>query len=61
MFLKNNQKGQIIVEYVLLLVIVVAIAATIVKVVASRDEGNPGFLIEAWDQMLKSIGSDLSD
>jgi uncharacterized protein (UPF0333 family) len=61
MSLKNSQKGQIVVEYVLLLLVVVAIAAGIVKTVASRDTSDPGFLIEAWDRMLKTIGSDLSD
>ncbi len=61
MSLKSNQKGQIVVEYVLLLLVVVAIAAGIVKTVASRDPSDPGFLIDAWDRMLNTIGSDLSD
>ncbi len=57
----SNQKGQIIVEYVLLLLVVVAIAAGIVRMVASRDPSDPGFLIDAWDRMLNTIGNDLSD
>ncbi len=58
---KTHQSGQIIVEYVLLLLVVVAIAAAIVKTVASRDPSDPGFLIDAWDRMLNTIGNDLSD
>ncbi len=55
------QRGQIVVEYVLLLLVVVTIAAAIVKTVASRDPSDPGFLISAWDKMLNTIGSDLND
>ncbi|HEY8272362.1 MAG TPA: hypothetical protein VIG33_15835 [Pseudobdellovibrionaceae bacterium] len=56
---KNN--GQVVVEYVLLLVIAVAIAALITKELVQRDPENPGILVEKWDSILKTIGEDLPD
>jgi hypothetical protein len=56
--ISNKSSGQIIVEYVLLLVVVVGVAALIVHGVASRSKDDPGFLIQAWDNMIKTIGSD---
>ncbi len=56
----NKQSGQIIVEYVLLLVVIVGIAALIVKGVASRNQDEPGFLIQAWDNLIQTIGNDLN-
>ncbi len=55
--LKSN-KGQIIVEYMLLLVIAVAVATLIVSQVSSRSETNPGFLIVKWRQIIQAIGTD---
>ncbi len=64
--LKNNkmplkQKGQIVVEYVLMLVVGVLIAFVIVNALINRNEEDPGYLITKWHSMLKAIGSDLSD
>jgi len=55
---KNRQRGQIIVEYILLLVIVVGLAALIVRGVVHRDKDEPGFLIKAWNNMIQTIGAD---
>lgn len=59
----RNQKGQVIVEYILLMVIVVAIASLLITQVVSRssDSDKQGFLIKKWDQMIRVIGSDLPD
>ena len=53
--------GQIIVEYVLLLMIGVAIAALITRVVVSRNPDSPGFLIVKWQQIIQTIGLDSTE
>jgi len=57
----KNKRGQIVVEYVLLLVIAVAVAALITKELVHRDPDSPGVLIKKWDDILKEIGKDLPD
>ena len=57
----GNQSGQVIVEYVLLLVIGVAMAALITRVMVSRNPDTPGFLIVKWSQIIKTIGEDYPD
>jgi hypothetical protein len=56
-----NQKGQIVVEYVLLLVIGVSIAALLVSQLTSRNPDNPGVLVSKWNEILVAIGSDVPD
>ena len=56
-----NQKGQIVVEYVLLLIIAVGIAALLTKQLVSRDSSNPGILTSKWSAILITIGADLPD
>lgn len=48
-------------EYVLLLVVAVAIAASLTRLLIGRDEGSPGFVIEAWNAILIEIGKDYPD
>lgn len=57
----RNERGQIIVEYVLLLVFAVTIAMLITRAMVSRDPGNPGFVVQAWHAALTQIGSDKAD
>jgi len=57
----RNRRGQVIVEYVLLLVIAVAIAALITRELVKRDPDNPGILTDKWNQILKTIGDDLPE
>ncbi len=57
----NNKRGQVVVEYVLLLVIAVAVAALITKELVRRDPESPGVLIKKWDDILKEVGNDLPD
>jgi len=49
------------VEYVLLLVIAVALATLITRELVKRDPENPGILVKKWDDILKTIGEDLPD
>lgn len=53
--------GQIVVEYVLLLVVAVSIASIIVFKVASRNPDNPGFIVAKWQEILQFIGDDMAD
>ncbi|MBK9323613.1 MAG: hypothetical protein IPM97_11840 [Bdellovibrionaceae bacterium] len=56
-----NSRGQVIVEYVLLMVIAVAVAALISRELVSRQEDSPGILVEKWHSILQTIGDDLPD
>ncbi|MEK2646131.1 hypothetical protein [Bdellovibrio sp. BCCA] len=58
--MKNN-RGQIVVEYVLLLVIAVGIAALLTSRLVSRNADNPGILVSKWHSILKTIGDDVPD
>lgn len=58
----KGQKGQIVVEYVLLLIVAVALGATIVSLMVGRSNPeNPGFVIQAWQRMIGTVGNDLAD
>lgn len=53
-----EQAGQVVVEYVLLLVVAVALATIVVVQVVQRDPDNLGFLIQKWSDIQKAIGAD---
>lgn len=53
-----SQKGQAILEYVLLLTIIVTLSALILAQMSSRDPDNPGFLIRHWQAIREQIGKD---
>ncbi len=57
----SQEKGQLIIEYVLLLFIVVFIANTLSKGLVGRGEGRSGAITAKWGQILETIGSDLGD
>ena len=56
-----NNRGQIVVEYILLLVIAVGLAALLTKQLVSRNIDEPGIITSKWFQILKDIGKDLPD
>jgi hypothetical protein len=58
---RQRRSGQVVVEYVLLLVIAVGIAGLVLRGCVSRNENQAGVVIQLWDQMLKFIGSDIPD
>ncbi len=58
---RQRQRGQIVVEYVLLLAITVSLAILITKTLIGRDNGNPGFVLAAWQTLITQIGADLAD
>ena len=57
----SNQKGQIVLEYVLILVVTVALASTIVSTMVKRsdNEDERGFIINSWSQLIDIIASDV--
>lgn len=57
----TSDRGQVAVEYVLLLITGVAIASLIISLVVSRSEENPGFLVVKWAQIINLISSDVID
>ena len=57
----QNSRGQVVIEYVLLLVIAVAVAALISKELVNRDPDNTGILVQKWLDIQNTIGSDVPD
>lgn len=58
----RNIRGQVIVEYLLIMVLMVAIAATLTKKLVGRgDDDNQGLIVKSWSRMIKAIGNDLPD
>lgn len=60
----SQQKGQIVVEYVLLLSIALTAALIIVSQLVKRDTTDPqnsGALIRKWQQMQESVAKDVQN
>ena len=60
---KKNQKGQILLEYILLIVIVVAIAQTLMSglIRRSSNKEDQGAIIKAWIEVSEVIAEDYAD
>ena len=56
-----QEKGQLVVEYVLLLFIVVFISGLLSKGLVGRRDGSSGVIINKWGQILETVGQDLGD
>ena len=54
----QSKKGQIVVEYVLLLLVSVTVAILITQQMVSRQTGSEGFLILKWQQLIQFIADD---
>lgn len=57
----GTQAGQIVVEYVLMLLVAIGIAVLMTNLIVSRQEGNEGFLIKAWGGIIETISKDPTD
>jgi hypothetical protein len=53
-----SSSGQIAVEYILLLFVVVTLWLLLVKGLVSRDPNSPGIVIQKWGQIIELIGQD---
>lgn len=56
----QNQKGQILIEYVLLLMIGLTIGNILVNKLTAYGN-NPGVIIQRWLQLWDGVGSDFPD
>ncbi|MBC7743291.1 MAG: hypothetical protein H7061_13925 [Bdellovibrionaceae bacterium] len=58
----KNKSGQILVEYLLLMVIAIGCATLLTKGLVGRGEGkSEGMLIRQWDKIIHVIGNDIPD
>jgi hypothetical protein len=57
----SGQSGQIVLEYVLLLIIAVAVASLMTTLMVNRNPNNPGFIVAKWMAILKTVGNDTAD
>lgn len=53
--------GQIVLEYVLLLIVAVSVATLITSMMVNRNPNSPGFLIRKWSAIITTIGRDPAD
>ena len=56
-----DRRGQIVVEYVLLLTVLLALATLIINFTISRSPGNEGFIIQKWMGIVETISQDYPD
>lgn len=59
--LRQKERGQIVVEYVMILFVAVVLAVYLVSTLVSRSPTTPGILITKWQAILVEIGKDLAD
>ena len=61
--MRTHSSGQIVIEYVLLLVIAVALATLIVGQMVGRgdDANDSGFMLRVWQSINRTIGDDYPD
>lgn len=57
----SKKTGQVLVEYLLLLVIAAGCASLLVKQLVNRSPAKPGLIINAWNRVLGGIGQDIPD
>ena len=58
---KTNQKGQILLEYILLIVVVAAIAQALMSELVQRTPGDQGVVIKTWIGVSEIIANDPAD
>lgn len=54
----KSQSGQLVIEYVLLLIVVVTIAVLIRNMLMKKDPDAPGSLVGKWEEIRKVIAED---
>ena len=54
----QRQRGQVIIEYILLLIVAMGLATIIMKSIVKRDPNEAGFLMERWQAMIDQIAKD---
>ena len=54
----RRQSGQVVIEYMLLLVLVTSLGAVMIKGLVSRSADEPGLLVDKWHSIIKTIADD---
>ena len=54
----RSQTGQVVIEYMLLLVLITSLGAVIIKGLVSRNADDPGLLVAKWHSIIKTIADD---
>ena len=57
----HNNRGQLIIEYVLLLAMAAVVSGIVVSKLGSRSTDDPGAIIVGWSKVIQSIGADKVD
>ncbi len=57
----QSEKGQIVVEYVLILIVAVTVALMISSGLVSRNSDSPGVLTEKWRSLIEFIAADVPE
>lgn len=57
----RNRRGQIVIEYILLLVVAVTISAVLIRGLANRSDASPGLVVEKWRKVEAEIGGEMPD
>jgi uncharacterized protein (UPF0333 family) len=58
---KLSEKGQVLIEYILLMVIVISCASILMRALVSRQSGRQGMVIRVWDDIIRTLGNDMPD
>lgn len=58
---RKTKAGQVLVEYLLLMVIAIGISAFLTKKLVSRNNAEKGLIVDAWNRILVGIGRDVPD
>ena len=61
LFSSLKTSGQVAIEYILLLLVLVALAVVLVEMTVSFEENEEGFIINKWKAVVQTIGSDIID
>lgn len=57
----RDRRGQLVIEYILLLVIAVTIGAILVRGLVNRSENSPGIVVERWKKIQAEVGEEIPD
>ena len=56
-----SNRGQVLIEYLLLMVIAVSCATLLTEAFVGRGGDKQGMIIKQWNKILQTIGNDLPD
>lgn len=57
----RQNRGQLLLEYVLLIFVVATAAVMLSSALVSRDDADPGIIVYQWNRLLEMVGQDIGD